>query len=483
MARPREIRAEDFVLRGKISRRLSLVFGFLVLVVLLAGGASLYLSRSISLGAEAIRWESQQIDVADRIHSTIHHFLSALQRAKILGRLIPDGERAAYLQDLVALLELERYHDATEEREVVLGIRNLVSELRALADKFPDLNPRELEALADVELRAQGLAHLLSAAHRTKMDERLRENTLKMQLIVGLYAGFALLGVVLVMGASFLFHRTLAQPLQSLAQAASEIAEGNLHKKVPVTSKDEIGQLSHAFNIMTDRLKAHEESSKGLATLEERERLAQELHDSLAQDLALLRLKVIEVEQTLVPADREAVAGTLTEMGKIVDNAYENVRQAIFGLRTMVSRSLGLVPTLTEYLHDFSELRKIPVDFKIDGAHAFRFRPQVEIQLIRIVHEACTNVFKHAGANCCAVKFECDQGFAKVTIEDDGKGFFADEVMGRGLHFGLQTMRERAEGVGGSLAIESVPGGGTKVTVRLPQDNSSYETYSSAPGR
>lgn len=470
-------------MRGKISRRLSLVFGFLVLVVLLAGGASLYLSRSISLGAEAIRWESQQIDVADRIHSTIHHFLSALQRAKILGRLIPDGERAAYLQDLVALLELERYHDATEEREVVLGIRNLVSELRALADKFPDLNPRELEALADVELRAQGLAHLLSAAHRTKMDERLRENTLKMQLIVGLYAGFALLGVVLVMGASFLFHRTLAQPLQSLAQAASEIAEGNLHKKVPVTSKDEIGQLSHAFNIMTDRLKAHEESSKGLATLEERERLAQELHDSLAQDLALLHLKVIEVEQTLVPADREAVAGTLTEMGKIVDNAYENVRQAIFGLRTMVSRSLGLVPTLTEYLHDFSELRKIPVDFKIDGAHAFRFRPQVEIQLIRIVHEACTNVFKHAGANCCAVKFECDQGFAKVTIEDDGKGFFADEVMGRGLHFGLQTMRERAEGVGGSLAIESVPGGGTKVTVRLPQDNSSYETYSSAPGR
>ena len=63
-----------------------------------------------------------------------------------------------------------------------MGIRDLVSELRALADKFPDLNPRELEALADVEMRAQGLAHLLSAAHRTKMDEKLRENTLKMQL-------------------------------------------------------------------------------------------------------------------------------------------------------------------------------------------------------------------------------------------------------------------------------------------------------------
>src|SRR3972149_5017366 len=92
--------------RGRISHRLSFVFGFLVFVVLLAGGVSLYLSRSISLGAEAIRWESQQIDVADRIHSTIHHFLSALQRAKLLGRAIPDGERAAYLQELIALLEL-----------------------------------------------------------------------------------------------------------------------------------------------------------------------------------------------------------------------------------------------------------------------------------------------------------------------------------------------------------------------------------------
>ncbi|MBI2088153.1 MAG: HAMP domain-containing protein [Deltaproteobacteria bacterium] len=400
-----------------------------------------------------------------------------------MGRAIPDGERAAYLQDLITLLELERYHDATEEREVVLGIRNLVSELRALSDKFPNLNSRELEALADAEMRAQGLAHLLSGAHRTKMDERLRENTLKMQLIVGLYAGFALLGVVLVMGASFLFHRTLAQPLQSLAQAASEIAEGNLHKKVPVASRDEIGQLSHAFNLMTDRLKTHEESLKGLATLEERERIAQELHDSLTQDLALLRLKVIDMEQTLLPSDRQAVAETLTEMRKIVDNAYEDVRQAIFGLRTMVSKGLGFIPTLTEYLHDFSELRKIPVDFKIDGAHAFRFRPQVEIQLIRIIHEAVTNVFKHARATRTEVKFEREGEFAKVSIEDNGQGFRPQEVKRNGLHFGLQTMRERAEGVGGSLVVETVPGRGTKVTVRLPQDHSSYETYSSAPGR
>lgn len=368
--------------RGRISHRLSFLFGLLVFVVLLVGGVSLYLSRSISLGAEAIRWESQQIDAADRIH----------------------------------------------------------------------------------------------------MDETLRENALRMQLLVGLYAGFALLGVVLVMGASFLFHRTLAQPLQSLAQAASEIAEGNLYKTVPVTSKDEIGQLSHAFNLMTDRLRAHEERLKGLATLEERERLAQELHDSLAQDLALLRLKVIEVEQRLVPRDREAVAETLTEIRKIVDDAYESVRQAIFGLRTMVSKSLGLIPTLTEYLHDFSELRKIPVDFKIDGAEVVRFSPQVEIQLIRIIHEALTNAFKHADAKRSVVQFVRAGEFGKVVIEDDGKGFIVNDVMRHGLHFGLQTMRERAEGVGGKLSIETAPGMGTRVIVYLPFEEGDHDTYSSASG-
>ena len=468
---------------GRINRRLSLIFGILFLTVLLVGGVSLYLARAISLGAEAIRWESQQIDVADRIHSTIHHFLSALQRAKLLGRAIPDGEREAYLQDLIALLELERYHERRREKEVVLGIRNLISELKAFARKVPALTPRELEALADAEVRVQGFAHLLSAAHRTKMDERLGENALRMQLIVGLYAGFALVGTVLVMGASFLFHRTLAQPLRSLAQAASEIAEGNLHKKVPVTSKDEIGQLSHAFNLMTGRLREHEQRLRGLATLEERERIAQELHDSLAQEIALLHLKIMEADQALTNSGPLEAREILKEMRKIADGAYEDVRQAIFGLRTMVSKGLGLIPTLTEYLHDFSELRKIPVDFKIDGAEVIRFSPQVEIQLIRIIHEALTNVFKHADAKRGVVQFVRDGEFGKVIIEDDGKGFIINDVMRNGLHFGLQTMRERAEGVGGRLAIETAPGMGTKVIVYLPFQEGDYETHSSAPGR
>lgn len=463
-----KVAIEEVPFPGRISRRLSLLFGVLVFVVLLVGAASLYLSYSILRGAEAIRWESEQIDVADRIHSTIHHFLSAIQQAKILGRPIADSEQAAYLQDLIALSELERYHEEREEREVVQGIRNLISELRALADKAPELNAPELEALADAEQRAQGLAHLLSAAHKAKMSETLRENTVRMQMIVGLYAAFALLGVILIMGASFLFYRTLAQPLRSLAQAASEIAEGKLHRKVPVASKDEIGELSHAFNVMVERLKEHEERSKGLAALEERERLAQEIHDSLAQDLALLHFKFAEAERKMKADGGSVTAETLKELHGIVKSAYQNVRQAIFGLGTMVSKDLGFVSGLTEYLHDFSAMRGIQVDLRIHPGEPLRFSPRVETQLIRIIHEALTNTFKHSGAKKSIVAFEVEGELARVTIEDNGDGFLPEETGRKKFHFGLQSMRERAESVGGRLEVESHPGKGTKVIASLP---------------
>ena len=467
---------------GRINRRLSVIFGILFFVVLLVGGISLYLARSIFLSAEEIRRESERVDLIDQIHSTIHHFVSTLQRARLQGTTIPDSGRVAYLQGLNTLLQ--RYErEARAEREVTGEIRQMIGGLASLTLLDPALGPRELEALNNAEQRIPALAHQLSMAHRDKMERMVQESRWRMQLIIGFYAAFVLVGGLLILGSGFFFSRTIARPLRGLAQAAADVAQGNLHRQVPVTSKDEIGQLSHAFNIMTGRLKAHEESLKGLATLEERERLAQELHDSLAQDLAVLRLKVIEVEQTLVPSDREAVTETLNEMRKIVDNAYEDVRQAIFGLRTMISKGLGLIPTLTEYLHDFSELRKIPVDLRIDNTEAFRFSPPVEIQLIRIIHEALTNVFKHAEATRSTVKFEREGKLAKVTIEDNGKGFVLEEVMGKGFHFGLQTMRERAEGVGGRLDIQTFPHGGTRVIVYLPLEKGFYEADSGAVGR
>lgn len=460
----------------RIDRRLTIFFSLLVFLVAVVGGTSLYLARSIFVATQAIKKESDRIDLVDRMHYTVHHLIEDVERSALQVANITEESRAAYFVEIGNLL---RRYDAEGGlgNQVTTRFWRAVRDLEAVSDTIVKQiarapgkppRPRDLQALAGISGEIQGLAHGLSGTHRLKMEQLVRESSWRMQIILWLYGGFVVIGAFLILASSLFFFRAVAQPLRSLAQSAGEIAQGNLDKKVTVGSKDEIGQLSHAFNVMVDRLKEKEQELQGLATLQERERIAQELHDTLAQELVLLQMKLNEAEMDLAPDVAASIPQALEDIRKITERAYEELRQSIFGLRTMVSKSLGLVPTLTEYLHDYSEMRKIPVSLKIANPEAVRFAPHVEVQLIRIVHEALTNVFKHAQARRGTVRFEVEGGYAKVAIEDDGRGFVLNGSANNSLHFGLKTMRERAEAVGGKLTIDSVPGKGTKVIVALP---------------
>jgi signal transduction histidine kinase len=207
-----------------------------------------------------------------------------------------------------------------------------------------------------------------------------------------------------------------------------------------------------------------------MAVIEERQRIAREMHDGLAQELGYLHLKIGELEMGVTSLPTPVLHQELRQLKKIAAEAYEEVRQAIFGLK-MVFRGLGLIPALTEYLHAFSEQSSISVELKIIAEEATRLSPPMEIQIIRLIQEALTNVRKHAQAQHVWVTFEMEEGKAKVTVRDDGQGFDPAEVTRAGLaSFGLQTMRERAESVGGSLRIESQRGRGTQVHVWLPME-------------
>ena len=175
------------------------------------------------------------------------------------------------------------------------------------------------------------------------------------------------------------------------------------------------------------------------------------------------------LEARTSPEGYDGIRGELREIKKVVGEAYEEIRQSIFGLRTMVSRGLGFIPTLTEYLHDFSQQTGIAVDLQIGDDRAIRFSPDVEVQLVRIIQEALANIRKHAGGRHVVVRFDVEGNRYCVTVRDDGHGFEPGRVPKEGSrHFGLQAMRERAEGIGGTLEIDAAPGRGTKVMVRLP---------------
>ena len=209
------------------------------------------------------------------------------------------------------------------------------------------------------------------------------------------------------------------------------------------------------------------EKLPALAALEERQRIARELHDSLAQTLGSLQMGLAAIRERLRRVPPPEAAKELKRLEGVARTAYAEVRQEIFGLRTMVSRELDLVPALTEYLTEINRQTGLQIDLRVLDQRATRLPLGFEVELIRIIQEALANVVKHARATRAQVTFDVEGGAARITVRDDGAGFDPEERRGRQA-FGLETMRERAETVGGTFAITSARGSGTLVEVRLP---------------
>jgi nitrate/nitrite-specific signal transduction histidine kinase len=206
-----------------------------------------------------------------------------------------------------------------------------------------------------------------------------------------------------------------------------------------------------------------------LAVLEERDRLARELHDHLAQTLGYLNVKAAMTDDLLSGDQISQAHESLLDLKRVTKAVYTDVREAIFNLRTAVSSRIGLLPTLQDYLAEYRAHYGLDVRLIVSDEDAAEFSSEAASQLLRIIQEALTNVRKHAGATRAWVRFDQNGGYACVSIHDDGQGFDPAQAPGDGRQaFGLQIMRERAESVGGSLELDARPGQGTRVVVRVP---------------
>ncbi len=207
-----------------------------------------------------------------------------------------------------------------------------------------------------------------------------------------------------------------------------------------------------------------------LTVLEERDRLARELHDYLAQALGYLNFKASITDELLSGGQISEAQSSLLELKRVSQATYTDVREAIFSLHTTASSGLGLLPTLREYLAEYQALYGVETQLAVDNEKAARFSPDVDIQLLRIIQEALSNVRKHAQGSKAWVRFEQEGNIVCITVRDDGRGFDPAQVTGEGRrYFGLQIMRERAESVGGNLELDSRPGQGTRVVIRMPR--------------
>jgi len=466
---------------GRIDRRLTLVYISLFILVFSLGGVSLYLLASHLIKSANISRQSEQIHIIEQIDRRLQDFISRTELAHLQGMAIPVSFIETSLRDFDSFLT--RYRNAGGTASQVQKLEQMIADAERIATAMRNetgrgnigVNTHDLAAMETVQQHIQAFTESLTEEHERVEDQLVSETHHKMKIIIGFNIVLLLLGTVFLIALRRYFNYAIAAPLRKLSERSGSIAIGEFPESMPIASNDEIGLLSHSFNEMAERLKEHQEKLKGLAILEERERLACELHDSLAQDLACIRLRLIEADKRVGVSETGAVRELTRELFTMVDEAYQDLRESIFGLRALrLRKEIGIVNALSEFLGDFSEVRKLPVELHVANPHLIQFAPRVEIQFIRIVHEALTNMVKHARATRGKITITTDDCSAKIIIEDDGRGFYPETFSEASLHFGLKTMHDRARSVGADLQLDSAPGRGTKLTLCLPLLKANY---------
>lgn len=206
--------------------------------------------------------------------------------------------------------------------------------------------------------------------------------------------------------------------------------------------------------------------ARRLSIIEERNHLAHELHDSLAQTLASLRFRVRLLQETLTQ-NVEPHSDTLTEVQRIrnaIDGAHTELRELLNSFRAPIDQS-GLVPALERLIAKFQQETKLAV-FLQQECCVVPLTAHEEAQMLRIVQEALTNIRKHAQAHTVRVLLRCHApGSYLLLVEDDGVGFQRANSNANqpGEHLGLAIMEERARRIGATLRIETDPGEGTRI--------------------
>ena len=300
----------------------------------------------------------------------------------------------------------------------------------------------------------------------------------------------ATIAAVLV-SASYVMGRLVIRPLQNTARALGRFGAGNRDLQVRVESPDEVGQLGEAFNVMAHRIQVDEQENQKLAAglqeqaaarqqllkrlmtaqEEERRRVARDLHDELGQDLAGTAMQLEAIEHAW-PNAPESALPALRKARALLANATERAYDVIMSLRPSVLDDLGLAAAIRSHAERVLQGTDIQFELKTDDLER-RWPPEIETAVFRSVQEGLGNAVRHGRASKISVVLNRRDGFFEVVVADDGVGFdvrtLSSARQGQddgGL--GLLGMQERVSPWGGEVHIESEPGHGTCLSIRIP---------------
>lgn len=272
--------------------------------------------------------------------------------------------------------------------------------------------------------------------------------------------------------------RSVVRPLVRLTRAVRSTETTGAPLELPRFGQDEVGELAqalgrwHAHRLAADAQLLREHEQRGLlrrvlgAQEDERRRIARDLHDTVAQDLAALRFDIERLQHHPMP---DPVAAGLGSLEARAHETHATVRRILLDLRPSVLDDLGFLPALQWYLERIERENPLRGRLCVEGEEV-SLAHEMSVTLFRIFQEALNNVVRHARAEHVLATVTFQAHAVELAVEDDGQGFEpAEQAPVRDEpHLGLAGMRERAGLLGGTLHIDSRPGGGTTIHVVAP---------------
>jgi signal transduction histidine kinase len=252
------------------------------------------------------------------------------------------------------------------------------------------------------------------------------------------------------------------------------VSKGTVIGAFYLTDKKDAREFSDDDQALIERFAAHAavivssarlfEESRELHVVEERNRLARDLHDSVNQTLFSLNLTA-EAAADLIDRDPARAKEEVRKVAELAQSAIEEMRGLVFQLRPPALEADGLISTLRKHVDVARRAYGTDITFEVTGTS--RLPPEVETGVFRIVQEALNNALKHSDAASIAVELTMENGLVHAYVRDDGVGFDPRALPVRAKHLGMTSMEERAQGLGGELAVESAPGRGTTVSLEV----------------
>jgi len=256
----------------------------------------------------------------------------------------------------------------------------------------------------------------------------------------------------------YLTARGLTRRLKRLSVAADMWGRGDFSALTHDTSEDELGQVARQLNRMAEQLQNLLQARQKLATLEERNRLARDLHDSVKQQVFAVAMQ-IGATKHLLKRDVNAAEARLNEAQKLVNQAQQELTSLIRELRPVALEGKGLVAALHELATQWTQQTDIVANLRAEGSQTLPLT--VEEALFRVAQEALANVARHSKATLVQMRLTTTDDTVTLSVTDNGQGF--DATRQGSLGVGLLSMQERMKAFGGDVQVESTPGKGTRI--------------------